>query len=160
VVLGAYADNVSAALFGVPVIPIVNPEWNQGMGTSIATGVNAILRHAPAIDAVLLMLADQPLVEGAALRRLLDAWTACQARSRGAGFPTDIAAAAYAGTIGVPAVFGRAHFAALCSLPSAAGAAGLLRQADAPVHRVVLPEAAVDIDTLDDLHAIPPGRES
>jgi len=152
VVLGANAGIVGAALSGISVIPVVNPEWPRGLGTSIATGVRAIVDHAPWVDAVLITLADQPLVGEGAFRRLMDAWTDSH--------PPSIAAAAYANTIGVPAVFGRAHFAALCSLPPMAGAARLLRQANARVRRVAMPEAAVDIDTPDDLERLmtTPGR--
>ena len=107
------------------------------------------MQHGSSVAAVLVMLADQPLVDEAVLRRLLDAWTRADEASSHGG--ATIAAAAYAETIGVPAVFGRAHFDALCSFPAEAGAAGLLRQADARVHRVAMPEAAVDIDTPNDL---------
>jgi molybdenum cofactor cytidylyltransferase len=98
------------------------------------------------------MLADQPLVDDAALGRLIDAWSDSDTCS--------IAAAAYANTIGVPAVFGRAHFDALCSLPPGEGAARLLRQANARVRRVAMPEAAVDIDTPLDLEllVVKPGQ--
>jgi molybdenum cofactor cytidylyltransferase len=148
VVLGANAERVGAALFGIPVIAVVNPEWARGMGTSVATGVRAILDQAPSTGGVLIMLADQPLVGAAALGRLLESWR---------DLPDTITAAAYADTIGVPAVFGRAHFDALCSLPAAAGAAPLLRQVDAQVHRVVMPEAAVNIDTPGDLERLGAG---
>ncbi|HEY7504026.1 MAG TPA: nucleotidyltransferase family protein [Gemmatimonadales bacterium] len=152
VVLGAHAEAARATLSDLPVIPLVNPEWSRGMGTSIATGVQAILGHAPPVDGVLVMLVDQPLVNGTAVRRLLDTWTSSAARSRD-GLAT-IAAAAYTGTIGVPAVFGRGHFDALCSLPAEAGAARLLRQADVQADRVVMPEAALDVDTPNDLERL------
>src|SRR3954465_11585648 len=67
VVLGANAERVSAALSGIPVIPVLNPEWARGMGTSVATGVRAILDQNPSTGGVLIMLADQPLVGAAAL---------------------------------------------------------------------------------------------
>ena len=152
VVIGANAGAVADALSGLPVIPVVNRQWNRGMGTSIATGVRAIIHHGSSVGAVLVMLADQPLVDEAALGPLLDAWTeADETSSRGGA---TIAAAAYAETVGVPAIFGRAHFDALCSLPTGAGAARLLRQADARVRRVAMPEAAVDIDTPNDLEQL------
>jgi CTP:molybdopterin cytidylyltransferase MocA len=154
VVLGANAASVRVPLSGLAVIPVVNPEWDSGMGTSVATGVRAIVTHAPSARAVLVMLADQPLVGGAVLGRLIDAWAYADARSSKGGSHAAIAAAAYDDTIGVPAVFGSAHFEALCSLPATAGAARLLRDADARVCRVPMPEAAADIDTPDDLERL------
>jgi CTP:molybdopterin cytidylyltransferase MocA len=149
VVLGANVELVGAALSGLSVVPVVNPEWNRGMGTSVATGVRAMVDRAPFADGVLITLADQPLVGQAVLGQLLDAWA--DWRSGDSSCHTTIAAAEYAGTLGVPAVFGRAHFEALCSLSPAAGAAHLLRRSDPSVCRVAMPEAAVDIDTPNDL---------
>jgi molybdenum cofactor cytidylyltransferase len=148
VVLGANAEAVGAALSGIPVVPVINPEWNRGIGTSIATGVKAILGQAPSVDAVLVMLGDQPLVDGPELRRLLEGWP---------GSDASVAAAAYADTIGVPAVFGRGHFDALCSLQPLSGAARLLREANARPHRVTMPEGATDIDTPNDLERLRDG---
>ena len=147
VVLGANAEAVRPTLSGIPVTPVGNPQWSQGIGTSLTTGVKAIIDRAPSVAAILVMLADQPLVNDAALRRLIHAWTESETCS--------MAAAEYANTIGVPAVFGRAHFAALCSLPPAAGAARLLRRGNPRLRRVPMPEAAWDIDTPDDLERLP-----
>jgi CTP:molybdopterin cytidylyltransferase MocA len=145
-VLGAHAEEVRAMLSAVAVTPVVNSQWNQGMGTSVATGVKAVISQAPSVAAILIMLADQPLVSDAALRRLIKAWSDSDPRS--------IAAAAYADTFGVPAVFGRSHFQALCSLPPAAGAARVIRQANSRVRRVAMPEAALDIDTPGDVERL------
>jgi molybdenum cofactor cytidylyltransferase len=146
VVLGANAAAVRATLSGIPVTPVGNSQWADGVGTSVATGVKAIISRAPSVAAILVMLADQPLVSDADVERLIDAWIESETCS--------MTAAAYADTIGVPAVFGRAHFDALCSLPPAAGAARLLRRSNARVRRVPMPEAAVDIDTSRDLERL------
>jgi CTP:molybdopterin cytidylyltransferase MocA len=156
VVLGADATMVRAALSGIPVIPVVNPEWDGGLGTSIATGVRTIMGHTPSVCGVLVMLADQPLVDEAALGRLIDTWFYSDPRPCDGGLDATIAAAEYDDTVGVPAVFGRAHFDALCSLPPAAGAARLLRHGDDRVIRVAMPEAAVDVDTPEDLERLVP----
>jgi CTP:molybdopterin cytidylyltransferase MocA len=152
VVLGANAATVATALSGIPVTAAINPEWKSGVGTSVATGVRAVLERARAVDAVLITLADQPLVSNTALRRLLDPWTSSH-RGSERRLQSTIAAAAYGGTIGVPAVFGRARFEELCSRPPTAGAARLLRHA-VRVRRVPIPEAAFDIDTPNDLERL------
>ena len=154
VVLGAGEAAVRAALSGRPVVIEANPRWADGMGTSVAAGVRALLARAPAVRGVLVTLVDQPLVGGAELRGLVDAWARAEAQAGERGTPATIAAAAYAGTVGVPAVFGRAHLDALCALPAAAGAARLLRGAGASVCPVSMPEAAVDVDTPADLERL------
>jgi molybdenum cofactor cytidylyltransferase len=156
VVLGAEADAVRAVLADLPVVQVVNARWADGMGTSVAEGMRAIIEHAPALRGVLLLLADQPLVDHAALARLLARWGEADISAGDGDAHVTIAAAAYAGTVGVPAVFGRAHFDSLRSLAPDAGAAALLRATGARVLRVPMPEAATDIDTpvdLDRFHA-------
>ena len=151
VVLGAEADAVNAVLTDPSVVRVVNPRWAEGVGTSLAEGLRAIVERAPRVHGVLIALADQPLVERASLDRLITAWRAADRVAPSRGGRMTIAAAAYAGTVGVPAIFGRAHFDALRALPPASGASALLRAAGAPVVQVAMPEAAMDVDTPDDL---------
>jgi molybdenum cofactor cytidylyltransferase len=148
VVLGSGADAVRAALTGLPIVTVDNDAWVEGMGTSVGRGVRELVTLAPAARGVLLTLVDQPLVGDAALRHLIAVWADADALAPDGA---TIAAAEYANTVGVPAIFGRAHFAALTSLPPASGAAPLIRAAGARLHRVPIPEASVDVDTPEDL---------
>ena len=106
------------------------------MGTSIRRGLETLETLAPAVDGALLMLCDQPLIGSEALRSLI---TACPSGG--------ITAAAYHGTVGVPAVFGREFFDELRGLPAEVGAKPILQRHAAAVLEVALPEAATDIDT-------------
>ena len=151
VVLGAEADAVTRVLLDRKVVRVVNARWPDGVGTSVAEGLRAIVGHAPAVDGVLIALADQPHIDRAALDRLITAWRAADAVALPGEEQMAIAAAAYAGTVGVPAIFGRARFDALRSLPPASGASVLLRAAGARVIPVEMPEAAIDVDNPDDL---------
>ena len=82
----------------------------------------------------MLLVADQPLLEPAHILALL-----------GAPAPAGIAAAAYNGRLGVPAVFDRQHFTVLSKAAGDEGARTLLRSL--PATPVAMPEAALDIDT-------------
>ncbi len=147
------------ALAGLPVTIVENPDPNSGMGSSLRAGMAALLAvprqtstsspsladhpsSAPANqaepDRVLLLVSDQPLLTAEHLRLLL-----------AAPAPDGIVAAAYNGRLGVPAVFSREHFAALAAVEGDHGARTLLRTL--PATPIDLPEAAVDIDTPDDL---------
>jgi len=137
VVLGAAADRLRAELDGLPVVTAENPNWESGPGTSIATGVIAI---GPA-DAVVFLACDQPLVDAAHVRRLIDA-------RRTTGRP--MAASGYAGAVGVPALFARECFPDLRSLPPGAGAKHLLARRPDAVAVVPFPAGAIDLDTPDD----------
>ena len=102
------------------------------LSRSIATGLAAIA----GTNAVLIALADMPLVPADHFERLIDAFD-------GVRIGTLVA-----GRTMVPAIFGAELFPALAALEGDRGAAALLR--DAPA--IALEEAlALDIDTPDDL---------
>jgi len=115
-----------------------NPRWASGLATSLQTGLAAAPRRTRAI---LVLLADQPLVGAEALRRLTAAW-----RRR----PGVAAAAVYLGRAGVPAILPRRDWPALRALRGDSGARALLRD-DARLTLVNMPEAALDIDTPSDV---------
>ena len=140
VVLGADASHVRVALDGLAGVHAVeNERWSDGLASSLAAGVRALLVAAP-VDAVLVTLADQPLVGATELSALLARF----------GEADRIVAAEYAGTIGVPAVIGREHADALLALSGDRGAGAWLRSQGDRVARVPMPAAAMDVDTPDD----------
>jgi len=118
---------------------VLNTDYARGIGTSIAAGVSAI-RHTA--GAVLIVLADQPLITTKHLRALQSAW---------GGRDMEIVASAYADTVGVPALFAAGCFDHLCSLDGDRGAQSLLNDSRFSLQTVEFHEAAVDIDTPGDL---------
>ncbi len=142
VVLGAHEDRIRPELSGFPVIITVNPEWEQGMGTSIAQGVKALQGLPYPVDNVLILLTDQPLIEAEDCRVLLD----LKLRS-----PAKIVAAAYSGQLGVPAVFDKSLLPDLAALQGQSGAKSLFGIYRDSLASVGLPHAALDLDTPEDL---------
>jgi molybdenum cofactor cytidylyltransferase len=114
VVVGAHAQQVRAALAGLDVEIAECADWEEGIAASIRAGIAALDSQA---QGALLLLADQPRVDAALLDALLDAFERPGIERAGCRYP---------GGSGVPAVFGRAHFAALRALSGDAGARGLL----------------------------------
>lgn len=141
VVTGARHDEVSAALQHLPVTVVRNTAWQEGIGTSIREAVAAMERS---VEAVLVMLADQPAVSERGLRTLVAAWAAD---------PGHIAASRYDDTVGVPAIFPRDYWRLLLALRGDRGAKSVIDVSE-PVNLVAMPEAAVDIDTPEDLAAL------
>lgn len=143
VVVGADALRVRLALrrarCGARVVR--NALWHEGMATSLRAGLAAADRTA---NAALMLLVDQPLVDAAALARLVAAWR------RRPGVP---AVARYDGRTGVPAVLPRRHWRALKSLRGDEGARALLRSS-ATLTLVDMPEAALDVDTPADVRRL------
>ena len=114
-----------------------NDHPESGMAASVVAGVRAV---ADSADAVLLMLADQPLVDGRCLQTLLDAWQ-----------PGHIACTTHAGIPGPPTVFPARCFPDLLALRGDRGARSVLEREMERVIQVPSAAAAVDIDTPEDL---------
>ena len=116
VVLGANAAELAPLLRHSPAGIAVNRDWAEGIASSIREGI----AHAPqSADGVLIALADQVAVTTEDLRRLAGVWRRA---------PASIAAAQYAGTVGVPAIFPRWCFRELNELRGDRGAQLLLNR--------------------------------
>ena len=131
VVTGAHAEAVAREADGAAVVH--NEGWEEGIASSIRCGV--LWAEAAGHDVVVLCVCDQPRLSGAHIDALLGAFCGAAVASR------------YSGTLGVPAVFGRAQFADLLTLTGDRGARRLLAGAAA----VDWPCGAVDVDTVDDM---------
>jgi len=147
VVLGAEAVRLRPLLSGHPVVVAENPQWSEGMASSLRAGVSRLIEVSPATDAAVIVLCDQPHFSSGSIRRLVDA-----ERTTG----RSIAAARYGGRNGAPALFRREHFSALCALTGDHGARALLNGDPASVATVEMPELEADLDTPADYAAVRP----
>ncbi len=145
VVLGAQAETVRRKIAVQTVAIIENKNWEQGMGSSIAAGARCLRELQTDVAAIAVLLADQPLVTCHHLRALRTAFV--QANSQ-------IVAARYNQTLGVPALFPRSMLSALESLAPELGARALLRDPARTVTPFDLPEAAADVDTPADFETL------
>jgi molybdenum cofactor cytidylyltransferase len=142
VVIGAHAKELTYLLSRMPVSYVVNKHWEEGLASSLKCGLAAV---PAAADAVMVVLGDQVCVTSEDLNRLLSAW-----RSQA----SIIAAATYHQTVGVPAIFPRAYFSELAELRGDEGARKVLKRNPDRLVRVPMPNAAVDLDTPEDLAAL------
>jgi molybdenum cofactor cytidylyltransferase len=138
IVAGAAAETIGAQLDGLEVEIVHNANWQEGLGSSIRTGMEN-LREA---DAVILLACDQPLVRPETLRGLIEL-------HQTSGKP--IVAASYAETLGIPALFDRSCFEELLTLSGDRGAKGIILSQPGRVAAYDFPEGAIDIDTPSDL---------
>ncbi|MGB5449052.1 MAG: nucleotidyltransferase family protein [Woeseiaceae bacterium] len=141
-VIGHDADAVLAAIGSEPCFIAVNEEHGKGLGSSIATAAHACRGHA---DALLLLLADQPLITPQHLRSLVKSWS---------GAANEIVASSYSGTEGPPVLFPSGAFEALQSLAGDRGAHSLFHDRRFTLKTVPFDPAATDIDTPADLAAL------
>ncbi|MCW3100168.1 MAG: 4-diphosphocytidyl-2C-methyl-D-erythritol synthase [Chthonomonadaceae bacterium] len=142
VVLGAAAEQCVLELRDLPLSTVVNEEWVEGMGSSLRLGLETLLSASPVpLDAVIVMLCDQPLLTVGTLNALAAAYatTSCP-----------IIASQYGEVSGVPALFDRSLFPELLDLSGAQGAKQIFGHHADQTHKIAFPDGAVDIDTAAD----------
>ena len=140
VVLGAESDEAAAQIKDLPVATCLNENWRLGMSCSIKVGLAKLIEMAPKIDAVLISLCDQPFITSKILNRFSEKFAVTD---------VSIVAAKYNEVNGVPALFSRELFIELSRLEGDKGARDLIRSLT-DLATINLPEAAFDIDTLED----------
>lgn len=74
VVLGASVHQTRAEIEDLPLQVVENQHWQSGMGTSISAGLAALLEQKPALNAVLILVCDQPFVSTALINQLVVAY--------------------------------------------------------------------------------------
>ncbi|MDY6898110.1 MAG: nucleotidyltransferase family protein [Cyanobacteriota bacterium] len=141
VVLGAYAEKVKLEIDKLPVQIIENPDWETGMASSIRAGISTINQNNINLDAVIIALADQPLIPEAVFNELIQKYQETENK---------IIASAYDDIVGVPALFDKNLFLELMDIKGDRGAKALIRKYQDEVLTIPVAEAAIDIDTEDD----------
>ncbi|MFE5867694.1 NTP transferase domain-containing protein [Streptomyces roseifaciens] len=145
VVLGAAAAEVRVHAGLAHCTLVDNPDWPDGMGSSLRAGLAAVA--ASDAGAVLVTLVDQPRVGAAAVSRVL------AAHRSGA----QLAAAAYGGERGHPVLFARPHWQGVARAATGdRGARAYLREHAAAVTLVECGDVAgpEDVDTPEDLRLL------
>lgn len=137
VITGAHHDSLVAELQDLGLTFIQNPDWQEGMGSSIRTGIINIIENIPEATGVMILLADQPLVTNDHLKILLEAFKT-----------NEVVLSSYQGINGVPAIIGKSHFKFLSLLTGDKGARSILGQLTGVAH--VAMDDNPDIDTMDD----------
>lgn len=143
VVTGHMGDAVAAALAGLDVVRVENPDFAAGLSTSLAAGLAAV---PAAADAAIVLLADMPAVDAGAIDRLISAYDP----ARGAL----IVRAASGGRRGNPVLWSRRFFAELAAITGDQGGRALFEAVpEAVVDVEIGPAAGLDVDTPEALAA-------
>jgi molybdenum cofactor cytidylyltransferase len=145
VVTGHEREKVEAALKGLPVRLVHNPDFSEGLGTSLRTGIAAVPEQA---DAAIVCLGDMPQVDAGLINRLIAAFDP----ERGAL----VVVPSIEGRRGNPVVWSRRFFHDLMAIQGDIGARHLIgTYAEAVVEVPVGGEAALtDVDTPESLSAV------
>jgi molybdenum cofactor cytidylyltransferase len=129
----AAAVEAVAGAYGVPAM------WNEAFaaGEMLSSLQTAVRRLPPEIEAVLVVLGDQPLVGTAVINQLLHAYW---------GLAGPIIAPVYQGQRGNPVLLDRRTFAELLALPPGAAPRDLLRRHADAVHLLEVDDQGVLLD--------------
>ncbi|MER6570438.1 nucleotidyltransferase family protein [Streptomyces sp. NPDC001093] len=142
VVLGARAGDVRARADLSGCVLVDNPDWAEGMGSSLRTGLASL--GGTGVRAALVSLVDQPGIGPAAVARVLGAYEN----------EKSLVSAAYDGTRGHPVLFGAAHWPGIAETATGdRGARAYLKDHAAQIRLVECADVAepYDIDTEADL---------
>ena len=138
VVTGHQSADVQAALQGHDVAFIHNPDFAEGLSTSVRTGIVSLDDD---IDGALICLGDMPRIKPSHIDRLIESFN--PAEGRGICVPTSH------GKRGNPVLFDRTFFSDLATLAGDVGARHLIGKNDDQVYEVELADDSifVDVDT-------------
>jgi len=141
VVLGANANRIAPTITHYNIQTIENKNWKNGLGNSIAAGVWYIKENQQHFDAILITLADQPLLNADYYNELIDNYSQKEAK---------IIASETNNNPSVPAIFDALYFEQLSQLDQDQGAKEILLAAQKEVHRLTAAANLIDIDTTSD----------
>jgi len=141
VVLGANSEQITPKIETYPIKIIHNPNWNSGLGNSIAFGVNYIQNNYK-VDGVLIILADQPLIDTSYLKGMIISYEAGKNQS--------IATQYHNGKLGVPALFDKYYFEELSAIDGDKGAKSILEKYSDQVITTQFETNIFDVDTKED----------
>jgi molybdenum cofactor cytidylyltransferase len=141
VVLGHEAGALQSLLSGREVETVFNPDYGKGQSTSLQAGLRAITEKT---DAVLFLLADQPLITSETIDLILDAYR------RSPDSP--IVLPVFQGRRGNPALFSRETFPRIEALSEDCGARPLFTEFAEGILTVPVADPSIhfDIDTEED----------
>ena len=145
VVLGANAEHLEKEIEDKKIHISLNKEWNEGMASSVRCGINTLTQIAPATDAAIIMVCDQPFVTSDLLNELI-------VTQRNTG--KSIVTSQYEAAIGPPAFFHKTVFPELLELKGDAGARKIIEQRRSDIATVSFSKGIIDIDTEEDYKAL------
>ena len=144
IVLGGNSELIIPKLerFNHTISTIFNPDWQQGMGTSIRIGVEKLAQKS---DLILILLSDQPFISKILLQNMMQIFIKSQ---------NHIVSCTYNEQLGVPMLFDKSIFPELLRLSGDKGAKSFLHLYKNSISTIDFPEGIIDIDTSEDIEKL------
>lgn len=141
IVTGSKNDEIGNEIHDLKALATENPNWQEGMGSSINSGLKKLLDNFPTIENVIISVCDQPFIEASIFSELI---------SKQKDSQKNIVASAYSNTLGTPVLFTKKYFPDLIALSGNEGAKKLLDKFKEDVAQISFEKGAIDIDTIED----------
>ena len=138
VTLGANVEIIRREIEDLPVEIAENKDWKNGMSSSIKCGLEKLLSNAVDLQAIIVMVCDQPFADEKLLLKIIAEYKKTNYL---------IVACQYEDTLGVPALFRKNLFSELLALDSKIGAKQLIKKYQTHTASISFPRGAFDIDT-------------
>ena len=143
IVLGAYKEEISAEIKGLPIQICENPEWEKGQSTSMKIGLENLPQEC---EAAMFLLADQPFLSKSLIEHLQLVYRSSDKNS--------IIIPKVKETRSNPVIFPKPIFPALLAVEGDKGGRGVFQD-----HSLLFvpwkdEKILLDIDTLEDLKKI------
>ena len=146
VVLGANFNQIKKQIDSQNSVILNHSGWESGLGSSIAFGIKYLLQSNSKADGVLIMLADQPLIDVQYLKLMVAAFEPSKGH---------IVATSYdRKKQGVPALFDKTYFDELIQLQDDKGAKTIIEKHVASILTLSAPVNITDIDTPEDYETL------
>lgn len=139
-VLGANHERIIKQINTESIIVLHNENWQEGLGSSLAFGIDQISKREES-DGILVMLADQPLIDSAYLNSMIQAFS---------NHTEKIIASNYGKKNGVPALFPKFLYPKLIDLKGDSGAREIIQEIEDLIVSLSAGKSLMDIDTKED----------
>lgn len=146
IVLGSSAKEIISVIEKYQVKIASNTNWETGMGSSVATGMQKVIEEFPSAKGVLFSLIDQPLIMLEHIQKMLVSFNS--------GNQQIIASQAENGWLGVPALYDAFYFDELRKLSGEQGAKTIIKKYPSKVSSVDAGDTLEDMDTLESYHKL------
>jgi molybdenum cofactor cytidylyltransferase len=141
-VLGANRNLIRKETERMPITVIDNPQWENGMSSSIKMGLAGAYMTEKAIEAAIFLTVDMPYVNAELINKMIEKAESDE--------KIEIVACKYDSQIGIPVLFKRSLFTDLLELTGDEGAKKVVLKNKDKTAFIDFPEGKLDLDTIDE----------
>lgn len=141
-VLGANRNLIRKETERMPITVIDNPQWENGMSSSIKMGLAGAYMTEKAIEAAIFLTVDMPYVNAELINKMIEKANSDE--------KIEIVACKYDSQMGIPVLFKRTLFTDLLELTGDEGAKKVVMKNKDKTAFIDFPEGKLDLDTIDE----------